>query len=96
MIDEKTVTKIAKLARIKLSDSETQKFTESLNGTLDWFECLQEVDTEGVKPMTSVVHANLPKREDVVTDGGKAVEVTKNAPKSEFECFVVPKVIDQG
>ena len=54
----------------------------------------EEVDTEGVEPMTSCVAASLPLREDVVTDGGKAAAVLSNAPRSVGGFFVVPKVVE--
>ena len=53
-----------------------------------------EVDTDGVEPLTSVVHAKLPLRDDVVTDGGDAARVLSNAPKSADGFFVVPKVVE--
>ncbi len=96
MIDEKTVTKIAKLARIKIADSEKAHYAKEINTIVGWLEQLAEVNTDNVPLLTSVVEAKLPRREDKVTDGGYAREVTANAPKSEFDCFVVPKVVDQG
>ena len=96
MIDEKTVTKIAKLARIKVDESEKAHYAKEINTILGWLDQLGEVNTDGTPIMTSVVESKLPKRADEVTDGGYAKEVTSNAPKSEFDCFVVPKVVDQG
>lgn len=95
-IDEKTVTKIAKLARLRVEDSEKAHYVKELSTIFKWIEQLQEVDTENVPIMTSVVDSALPKRVDEVTDGGYQEDVTANAPISEFNCFVVPKVVDQG
>lgn len=95
-IDENTVTKIAKLARIKIEDSEKAHYAKELTAILDWVEQLQEVNTDNVDIMTSAVHMKLPIREDEVTDGGYPEEVLSNAPESEFDCFVVPKVVDAG
>jgi aspartyl-tRNA(Asn)/glutamyl-tRNA(Gln) amidotransferase subunit C len=55
---------------------------------------LNEVDTDGVAPMTSVVHQGLPMREDVVTEGGDPAKVLSNAPKAAKDFFVVPKVVE--
>ena len=65
-----------------------------LNAILKWVEQLNEVDTKGVEPMTRVVAMSLKQREDKVTDGGIAADVTRNAPMSEDGFFVVPKVVE--
>lgn len=95
-IDEKTVTKIAKLARIKIEDSEKEHYANELSTILNWIDMLQEVNTDNVEIMTSVANQTLPMRKDEVTDGGYSKEVLANAPTSDFDCFVVPKVVDQG
>ena len=95
-MDEKTVTKIAKLARIRVRDDEKAHYANELSTIFKWIEQLQEVNTDGVPIMTSVVEAALPMRKDVVTDGGYTKDVLANAPKSDFDSFVVPKVVDQG
>ena len=86
--------KVAKLARIRLSDDEVAHYTAEINGILGWIDQLQEVNTEGVAQMTSVADITLPMREDRVTDGGIQQAVLKNAPASEYGCFSVPKVIE--
>lgn len=93
-INEATVRKIAKLARIKVTDEETKSLEGELSSILTWVEQLNEVDTDDVEPLTSVVETTMKKREDVVTDGGYAQRVTKNAPLSEDNFFVVPKVVE--
>ena len=95
-IDEDTVTKIAKLARIKIEDSEKAHYATEITAILDWVEQLQEVNTDNVDIMTSAVNMKLPIREDEETDGGYTEEILSNAPESEFDCFVVPKVVDAG
>ena len=93
-IDKATVEKVAKLARIKTTEAENDKFAGELTGIMNWIEQLNVVDTDGVEPMTSVVDMTLFKREDEVTDGGYADQVTKNAPESQQDFFVVPKVVE--
>ena len=93
-VDEATVRRIARLARIKISDAEAVSLKGELSGILDWVAQLDEVKTDGVEPMTSVVAMTLRQRTDEVTDGGKAAEVTQNAPASEDNFYVVPKVIE--
>lgn len=95
-IDEKTVTKIAKLARIRVEDSEKEHYVNELSTIFGWIEQLQEVNTDDVPIMTSVVNSAPPMRKDEISDGGYAADVIANAPISEFDCFVVPKVVDQG
>ena len=93
-VDEATVRRIARLARIKITDDEAKGLVKELSGILNWVEQLKEVDTSAVEPMTRVVPIELKKREDVVTDGGKAPEILKNAPMAEDGFFVVPKIVE--
>jgi aspartyl-tRNA(Asn)/glutamyl-tRNA(Gln) amidotransferase subunit C len=93
-IDAATVRKVAKLARIAEPEEKLEPLAKELNGILAWIEQLNEVDTDGVEPMTSAVHAVLPMREDVVTEGGDPEKVLSNAPKRAGDFFVVPKVVE--
>lgn len=93
-IDINTVRKVSRLARIATPPERLEPLTHELNGLLKWIEQLQEVDTDGVEPMTSVVGQAAPLREDVVTEGGDARRVTSNAPKTLDGFFVVPKVVE--
>jgi aspartyl-tRNA(Asn)/glutamyl-tRNA(Gln) amidotransferase subunit C len=93
-IDEGTVRRIARLARVKVTDAEAKGLETELTQILQWVEQLGEVDTTGVEPMTRVVPIELKKREDVVSDGEIAEDVTKNAPLTEDRFFVVPKVVE--
>ena len=93
-VDETTVRRIARLARIKITDEEATGLEKELSGILDWVEQLKEVDTEAVEPMTRVVAQDLKMRDDMVTDGAKADDIVKNAPESEDHFFVVPKVVE--
>ena len=93
-LDVAAVTKIAKLSRIKVTDSEKQKITEDLNGIFEWIEQLQEVNTDGIEPMAGVGDYTLRPREDVVNDGNIQEKILSNATDHNFGCFSVPKVID--
>ncbi len=93
-IDAATVKKVASLARIREPEDRLEPLARELSGILQWIEQLAEVDTDGVEPMTSVVEAALPMREDVVTDGGDPAKVLANAPKADRNFFVVPKVVE--
>jgi aspartyl-tRNA(Asn)/glutamyl-tRNA(Gln) amidotransferase subunit C len=93
-VDEGTVRRIARLARIKITDDEAKGLEKELTGILDWVEQLKEVDTSAVEPMTRVVPIELKKRQDKVTDGEIAADVTRNAPFTEDNFYVVPKVVE--
>ncbi|NVK33240.1 MAG: Asp-tRNA(Asn)/Glu-tRNA(Gln) amidotransferase subunit GatC [Rhodobacteraceae bacterium] len=93
-VDIDTVKRVAGLARIKVSDADAERMTGELNGILGFVEQLDEVDISGVEPMTSVVEQTMKKRVDGVTDGGYADNVVKNAPMSEDNFFMVPKVVE--
>ena len=93
-VDAATVQRIARLARIKVTDDEAKALEAELSGILNWVKQLDEVDTKGVEPMVRVVAQDMKKRVDVVTDGEIASVVTANAPLSEDGFFVVPKVVE--
>ena len=93
-IDAATVRKVAYLARIKTPEDRLEPLAQELNGILAWIEQLDQVDVDGVEPMTSNVAQPLRLREDVVTDGDRIADVLSNAPKSADGFFVVPKVVD--
>ena len=93
-VDEKTVRRIARLARISITDEEAKSLEGELSGLLTWVEQLGEVDTSDVEPMTTVVAQKLKMRADEVTDGEIADDVVKNAPVVDDHYFVVPKVVE--
>ena len=93
-VDTKTVRKVARLARIAVPEERLEPLAKELNGILQWIEQLNEVDVQGVEPMTTPVKMTLPMREDVVSDGNIRDQVLANAPKSEDGFFVVPKVVE--
>lgn len=93
-VDIDTVKRVAKLSRIAVDDAKAEKMQGELNAILGFVEQLNEVDVEGIEPMTSVVSMEMKKRIDEVNDGDKADDVTANAPASEDNFFMVPKVIE--
>ena len=93
-VDQATVLHIANLARIAVSKEEASNLENELNTILTWAEQLSEVDTDGVDPMTSVVHMEMKKRIDKITDGGYPDKIIHNAPAYEDTYFMVPKVIE--
>ena len=93
-IDEGTVRRIARLARIRVTDAEAKALEEELSGILDWVAQLDEVDTSAVEPMTRVAAMTLKMRQDEVTDGFCADDIVKNAPQVDDHYFVVPKIVE--
>ena len=93
-VDSTTVRRIAHLARIAVEDGEVEHLKDELNGILAFVEQLQEVNVEGVEPMTSVTPMAMKKRADAVTDGGIVNDILKNAPATEDHFFLVPKVVE--
>jgi aspartyl-tRNA(Asn)/glutamyl-tRNA(Gln) amidotransferase subunit C len=93
-IDAATVRRIAHLARIAVADDEVEHLRGEINAILAFVEQLSGVDVEGVEPMTSVTPMTMKKRKDIVTDGGDADAVLRNAPAREGNYFVVPRVVE--
>jgi aspartyl-tRNA(Asn)/glutamyl-tRNA(Gln) amidotransferase subunit C len=93
-LDEATVARIARLARIEVGDDQLAPLAGELSHIMGWIEQLSEVDTEAVSPMTSVARMKLVTRADEVTDGGRLEDVLGNAPERDDGYFVVPKVVE--
>jgi len=93
-VDAATVRRIAHLARIAVAENEIEHLGSELNAMLSFVEQLSEVDVTGVEPMTSVTPMAMKQRDDVVTDGGIAEDIVRNAPATEDNFFLVPKVVE--
>ena len=93
-IDNKTVRKVSKLAKIRISEQEETKLIEELNNILRWVDELKKVDTEKIEPMLSVFNESMVMRKDEVSSETSDELVLKNAPESKSGFFVVPKVVE--
>lgn len=93
-IDKDTARRVAHLARIAVDEADLAPLAEQLSGILGFMEQLNEVDIDGVEPMTSVTPMDLPRREDVVTDGNIQDKILANAPDAREGFFAVPKVVE--
>ncbi|MEM9715348.1 MAG: Asp-tRNA(Asn)/Glu-tRNA(Gln) amidotransferase subunit GatC [Pseudomonadota bacterium] len=93
-IDIDTARRVAHLARIKVEDADLPKLADELSGILGFMEQLNEVDVDGVEPMTSVTPMRLKRRKDEVTDGDQVEKILKNAPDAREGFFAVPKVVE--
>jgi len=93
-LDKDAVRKVARLARIKMTDEELDQTGEKLNNIISFVEQLSEVDTDNVEPLPSPVDIKLKLRADKVTDGGYAEDVLANAPEEMENFYVVPKVVE--
>ncbi|NTI28401.1 Asp-tRNA(Asn)/Glu-tRNA(Gln) amidotransferase subunit GatC [Rhizobium rhizogenes] len=93
-VDLATVKRVAHLARIAVNEDEAQRMVGELNGMLGFVEQLSEVNVDGVEVMTSVTPMAMKKRTDEVTDGSKAADIVANAPNTDQNFFLVPKVVE--
>jgi aspartyl-tRNA(Asn)/glutamyl-tRNA(Gln) amidotransferase subunit C len=93
-VDRATVRRIARLARIAITDDEAARLETELSAILDWVAQLDELDTSDVEPMTRVAAMTMKMREDKVNDGFCADDIVKNAPKVDDHYFVVPKIVE--
>ena len=93
-IDIDTARRVAKLARIKVEEADLPALAGELSGILTFMEQLNEVDVDGIEPMTSVTPMRLKRRKDAVTDGNIQSAVLKNAPDAREGFFAVPRVVE--
>ena len=93
-IDTETDRRVAKLARIQVPEDKLPELANEFSAILGFIEQLNEVDVDGIEPMTSVTPQRLKRRDDVVTDGDQQKAVLKNAPDAREGFFAVPKVVE--
>ena len=93
-IDKDTVKHIAKLARISLDEKKMNSLSKDLSSIMEFIEKLNELNTEKIVPLTSIIDASLRSRKDEVKDGKIRDQILKNSPEKNEEFFVVPKVIE--
>ncbi len=93
-VDAATVKRVAHLARIALPAEDVATMQGEINAMLGFVGQLNEVDVDGIEPMTSVMPMVMKKRADVVDDGEIAAQIVQNAPQSEDDYFMVPKVVE--
>ncbi len=93
-LDPATVRRIARLARIRVDAAQVPQLQAELNGILGWIEQLNEINVEGVTPLTGAMQVAAPLRQDAVTDGGMAEAILANAPDRADDYFAVPKVVE--
>ena len=93
-LDINTINKIAKLARIRLSEEEAKDLLRDMNSILDWVDQLNEVNTDAVEPLSNISSSVLPQRKDEANDINSTDEILKNSPDKLEGYFAVPKVVE--
>ena len=93
-IDKDTVKHIGKLARISLDEKKINSLSKDLSSIMEFIEKLNELNTEKIVPLTSIIDASLRSRKDEVSDGKIRDQILKNSPEKNEEFYVVPKVIE--
>lgn len=94
-LTRQNIERVAHLARLKIPEERLEPLRQNLMHILGWIEMLNEVDVTGVEPMFSVNQDEMRRRQDVVTDGGYAKDIVKNAPGgAQYDMFSVPKVVE--
>ena len=94
-ISDETIEYVGILAKLELSDEEKEQAKKDMETMLDYIDTLNELDTEGIEPMSHVFPVNNVFREDVVTNGDGGEDTLANAPERRDRAFVVPKTVDQ-
>ena len=93
-LDKEKIKHVAKLARISIDEAKIESLTKDLNSIFEFIEQLNELNTDKVKPLTSILNQSLRSRKDQINDGKIRKEILKNSPKQNEEFFVVPKVVE--
>ena len=93
-LDKEKIKHVAKLARISVDDAKVESLTKDLNSIFKFIEQLNELNTDKVEPLSSILNSPLRSREDKIDDGKIRDKILENSPKKNEEFFVVPKVIE--
>ncbi len=94
VITDETIEYVGILAKLELSDEEKEKAKKDMGEMLQYIDKLNELDTDGIEPMSHVFSVNNVFREDIVTNGDDRENILKNAPEKNEESFIVPKTFD--
>lgn len=94
IISDETIEYVGILAKLELSQEEKEQAKKDMGSMLDYIDKLNELDTEGVEPMSHVFPVHNVFREDVVKNGDDRENILKNAPEERDGAFVVPKTFD--
>ena len=93
-IDKETIKHISKLARISLDDKKIENLSKDLSSIIKFIEKLNKLNTDDIKPLTSIIDASLKFRKDEILEGKIREQILKNSPEKTEEFFVVPKVVE--
>ena len=93
-IDKETIKHISKLARISLDDKKIDNLSKDLSSILKFIEKLNKLNTDDIKPLTSIIDASLKFRKDEILEGKIREQILKNSPEKNEEFFIVPKVVE--
>lgn len=92
-MNKETIEQIAKLARLKLTENETEKFTEQITKSIEYFNQISEINTNNVEPLLTPTEIEFFSREDMITKEATTEELLKNAPEKVGNLFKVPPVV---
>lgn len=93
-LNDKDIKKVARLARIEITDDSRERLANQVGSIIDWVKKLNEVNTDNVEALTNVHEMTLRLNPDVISDGNKADDVLKNSKDAKYGYFTVPKVIE--
>ena len=93
-IDKDKIKHVSKLARISINEKKIEDLTKDLSSIFKFIEQLNELNTDKVEPLSSILNEPLRSRKDEINDGKIREKILKNSPKESEEFFVVPKVVE--
>lgn len=92
-ISPEEVARVARLARLDLSEEKLELFAGQLGDILDHMDKLSEVDTGDVEPLYSPVEHVSVLRPDVAAKEHSREEILSNAPETDGNHFIVPRIV---
>ncbi len=93
-VTRQDVKRVAKLAKLDLSESQEKEMESQLSRIFEWVEKLNEPKTANIEPLVSVSVDSMPIDQDEVREGDQAEAIVANAPESTLNMFVVPKIVE--
>ena len=94
VISDETIEYVGILAKLSLPEEEKEAAKTDMANMLDYIDMLNELDTDGVEPMSHVFPVNNVFREDVVTNENQREAMLSNAPEQKDGCYKVPRTFD--
>lgn len=93
-MDKETVATISYLARLRFDEDNKDKITKDLENIIEFVDQLESADTSNIEPLANPLEKTAKTRSDEITAENRKETFLENAPDSNEDYFLVPRVVE--